>query len=107
MAGTAANTLCFAGIPTISGLVRPAQPLAAFDGESSSGTWLLTVADLYPVEDPGQLNRWSLTLCTGGDLPGPAAVPAMRVAPDDSSPDRDETMREPLEKVFLPQVGQP
>jgi primary-amine oxidase len=106
-AETTANTLCFAGIPTVSGLVRPAQPLAAFDGESSSGVWLLTVADLYPVEDSGQLNSWSLTLCTGGDQPGLAATPAIRVAPDDSSPDRDETVREPVQKVFLPQVSQP
>ncbi|WP_234986684.1 Ig domain-containing protein [Demequina sp. NBRC 110055] len=32
------------GIP-VSGTFRPAEPLAAFDGEQAAGTWLLTLSD--------------------------------------------------------------
>ena len=45
--------------PTGNQTVRPRHPLAAFDGESSAGTWILTIKDNYD-QDGGNLNAWGL-----------------------------------------------
>ena len=50
---------CLTATPTISGSVRPNQPLSAFDGEQLGGTWRLTVTDSAPL-DKGFLEAWSL-----------------------------------------------
>jgi len=52
------------GTPTINGTFSPNGALSAFDGESSSGTWVLTVTDNYTSADAGTLNNWSITVCT-------------------------------------------
>jgi len=44
----------------ITGTLTPNNPLSAFDGESSLGTWTLTVYDSYGTADGGTLNNWSL-----------------------------------------------
>ena len=49
--------------PVGGGTYRPSNPLSAFDGEDSTGTWSLTVAD-HASQDVGQLQSWSLRLCT-------------------------------------------
>lgn len=57
-----AEARCAAGPPlaaAIDGSVRPAAPLSAFTGESTAGSWRLTVADLAPV-DTGSLLGWCL-----------------------------------------------
>ena len=41
--------------------VRPQHPLSAFDGESSTGTWILTIKDNYD-QDGGNLNAWGLVI---------------------------------------------
>ena len=51
----------------------PANPLAAFDGQSASGTWTLTVSDLAAA-DVGQLDAWGLVVCAdpcGNGAPDP------------------------------------
>jgi len=50
---------CRAATPTISGLVKPNNPLSAFDGEGLGGTWRLTVTD-WATLDHGFLEAWSL-----------------------------------------------
>ncbi len=50
---------CLAATPTISGSVRPNNPLSAFDGEDLGGTWRLTVYDEATL-DHGFLESWSL-----------------------------------------------
>ncbi|MDO9374920.1 MAG: zinc-dependent metalloprotease family protein [Ferruginibacter sp.] len=46
--------------PPIGGVVvRPQSPLSAFDGESTAGTWTLTVEDNEDL-DGGSLTAWSL-----------------------------------------------
>ncbi len=52
--------------PAISGVVIPLQPLSAFFGESSQGTWILEVADNFD-QDGGSLNNFELELCLAGD----------------------------------------
>jgi subtilisin-like proprotein convertase family protein len=52
------------GTPTINGTFSPNSALSAFDGESSSGTWQLTVTDSYTAADAGSLNGWSITVCS-------------------------------------------
>ena len=49
--------------PGISGTVLPDQVLSAFNGETSTGTWILTVSDAFNL-DGGSLNSWSLNICT-------------------------------------------
>ena len=55
---------CAGGTPTINGTFSPNSALSAFDGESSSGTWQLTVTDHYTSADAGTLNGWSITVCS-------------------------------------------
>jgi subtilisin-like proprotein convertase family protein len=50
---------CRTTSPAISGLVKPNNPLSAFDGENLGGTWRLTVTDGATL-DNGFLERWSL-----------------------------------------------
>ena len=70
---------CAGTTPWYSGVARPYQPLSAFNGQSSTGTWTLTVSD-NAGGDSGTLADWELITtpalsgecqtCTGG---GPAA----------------------------------
>lgn len=48
--------------PAISGSYQAVDALSAFDGQSASGTWTLTIDDTYD-EDGGSLTGWSLDLC--------------------------------------------
>ena len=46
--------------PPVGGvIVKPTNPLSAFDGENSAGTWTLTIIDNYSG-DGGVLNGWGL-----------------------------------------------
>lgn len=47
--------------PNDGGRYRPSNPLAAFDGENSTGTWILTVID-HANGDGGSLNGWGLEI---------------------------------------------
>lgn len=58
-AGTA---LVCATNPAIAGVIIPAQPLSAFNGQNSTGTWILTVSDVFN-EDGGSITAWSLNIC--------------------------------------------
>ncbi len=55
---------CNGSAPAINGTFSPNNALSAFDGESSSGTWVLSVTDSYTSADAGTLNSWSITVCT-------------------------------------------
>lgn len=57
------------GTPTINGTFSPLNPLSAFNSLNSAGSWTLEVEDEYTSADSGQLNSWSIELCTGGGLP--------------------------------------
>lgn len=48
--------------PTNGQTYRPDRPLSAFIGESITGTWTLSVQDVYGPLDGGSLNGWSLEL---------------------------------------------
>ncbi len=49
--------------PPTSGLIYlPNQSLSAFDGQSPTGNWTLTVQDLFN-QDGGSLNAWSIKIC--------------------------------------------
>ncbi len=58
-ASTRVEDQCLGSTPTISGSVRPNNPLSAFDGEDLGGTWRLTVTD-WATLDHGFLESWSL-----------------------------------------------
>ena len=57
------STLVCGTIPGISGTFVPLQPLSAFNGQSSTGTWTLRILDSFN-QDGGSLNSWSLNICT-------------------------------------------
>ena len=49
--------------PTISGVVKPLNPLSVFNGLASVGLWTLTVND-NGFGDGGSLNAWGLRMCS-------------------------------------------
>lgn len=51
--------LCTGSTPWYEGMALPAQPLSAFAGESSAGTWSLIVVD-SGISDTGVLVDWSV-----------------------------------------------
>lgn len=51
--------------PTDGGTYQPTGSLADLNGEDSTGTWTLTIVD-NANWDSGQLNSWSLEICTAG-----------------------------------------
>lgn len=66
---------CAGSTPTINGTFTPNNALSAFDGQSSTGTWTLTVNDYYTSADAGTLNSWSLEICVAGAGPTPTNTP--------------------------------
>lgn len=64
------DSACDPGTPTISGTLRPHEPLTRFDGETLSGVWSLHVIDEAPG-DVGSLNSWSLVV----NAPGSGVTP--------------------------------
>jgi subtilisin-like proprotein convertase family protein len=59
--------------PTGGGTYQPSNPLSAYNGQNSTGTWTLTINDNANL-DGGSLNGWSLEICTEGA--GPTSTPA-------------------------------
>lgn len=59
--------VCSSGGVAISGTVSPLGSLATFNGESSFGEWILTVADTAPA-DGGTINNFFLEICGEGEL---------------------------------------
>lgn len=41
---------------------QPNQPLSVFDNQTYAGAWVLTLDDVYPDADDGQLNKWCLNV---------------------------------------------
>lgn len=65
-----ASTAVFPCPPTGGVSVRPLQALSAFDGQSSSGLWTLTVEDQFNA-DGGSLDGWGLRICSQTNNPIP------------------------------------
>jgi subtilisin-like proprotein convertase family protein len=66
--------------PVDGNYYRPNQPLSAFIGESSLGTWTLTIQDVF-AEDGGSLNAWSLFICgTACSSPAPTGLACYETA---------------------------
>lgn len=59
------NPLNCSGNPAISGTVKPLGSLAAFNGESVLGEWILEIEDTAP-SDGGSLISFSLEVCAEG-----------------------------------------
>ncbi|MBC8462202.1 MAG: proprotein convertase P-domain-containing protein [Deltaproteobacteria bacterium] len=55
-----ASTSIVDGSPPFTGSFRPEEPLSAFDGKTTNGTWTLYVDNWGPAD--GTLNSWSLTV---------------------------------------------
>ncbi|MEW5870495.1 MAG: proprotein convertase P-domain-containing protein [Chloroflexota bacterium] len=59
-AASAVESQCSTTPPAIGGTFIPNNPLSAFDGQSSGGTWRLTISDRASA-DTGTLNQWCLS----------------------------------------------
>src|SRR5690606_7807733 len=57
---------CFYEVPSLSGQVRPEQPLSALKGEPSKGLWQLVVEDSNS-HDGGTINNFGLDICISGE----------------------------------------
>jgi subtilisin-like proprotein convertase family protein/subtilisin family serine protease len=53
------------GFAPFTGHFRPAGELKFLDGMSITGTWKLEIEDIWPSEDDGVLNAWSLFIDVG------------------------------------------
>ena len=60
--GVLVSTFCAAIPPGIDGVLKPSQPLTAFDGQNGNGAWTLGVHDDFALFDDITLNDWSLSL---------------------------------------------
>jgi hypothetical protein len=65
-ASEAAATSCVSGAnPAYPGTrYRPNEALSAFDNRAFAGAWTLTLDDIYPSADNGELRRWCLNIST-------------------------------------------
>ncbi|MCX6876240.1 MAG: putative Ig domain-containing protein [Verrucomicrobia bacterium] len=72
-----AGTAIASELAPYTGSFRPAEPLAAFDGQDPNGRWLLEALD-DTANNPGTLNQWSLRFNIN---PAPAAVTLTTVSP--------------------------
>jgi serine protease len=62
---SSAATSIASGVAPFNGTFRPESSLTAFNGQSTSGTWTLTIQDLARL-DSGRLNSWSITVTPAG-----------------------------------------
>ena len=69
---TVLENTCGAVPPSIAGEFQPITPFSIFNGKNSGGDWVLAVDDLFPTEDNGTLQAWSLEIC--GAVSFPTAV---------------------------------
>jgi subtilisin-like proprotein convertase family protein len=53
---------CSSSSPAISGILKPAEPLSAFNGESSMGSWTLSITDTG-LGDDGAVTSWGIQYC--------------------------------------------
>ena len=53
--------------PNFTVTFRPEELLAALDGESADGVWILELEDAFPSADDGVLHNWTLNLTTSPD----------------------------------------
>lgn len=59
--------VCGSSTPVVSGRIKPEEFLSAFEGESSVGTWTLSIYDGY-FQDGGMLNSWGIQICEVASL---------------------------------------
>ena len=63
----AGSAIVCGGMPAVSGTVKPQGSLASFNGESTLGTWVLTVADNAPA-DGGEFQSFAMEICAEGQF---------------------------------------
>ena len=59
--------LICANNPAVGGTIIPFEALSAFNGESTTGTWTLRVAD-QANQDGGSINSWTINVCSTQEL---------------------------------------
>ncbi|WP_298902854.1 proprotein convertase P-domain-containing protein [uncultured Psychroserpens sp.] len=59
---------CSTSAPAVGGTIQPAEVLSAFNNESASGDWVLTMTDGFPAEDGGTFQSFNLEICGTSSL---------------------------------------
>jgi len=78
------ETWCTGSNPWLTGPAKPVQPLSGLNGQSLTGDWVLTVADMEPY-DVGSLITWELI--TTPSMPGICkACPSVADVPASTAP---------------------
>jgi subtilisin-like proprotein convertase family protein len=77
------------GCPPDDGIVfRPTNPLSAFAGENTQGTWTLRVRATQSGGSPGAIQNWSMEFCASAQPQSPVLVTndTLFVRPSQSNP---------------------
>ncbi|MEJ6792627.1 MAG: T9SS type A sorting domain-containing protein [Lacinutrix sp.] len=64
----AGPVVCSTSAPAVGGIIQPANPLSAFNGENTVGDWVLTATDGYPSLDGGTFLNFSIEICGTSSL---------------------------------------
>jgi len=59
----AGPVVCSTTVPCVGGTIQPENPMSAFNGEASTGNWILTVTDGYPSADGGEFLNFNIEIC--------------------------------------------
>ncbi|MED5262382.1 MAG: proprotein convertase P-domain-containing protein, partial [Myxococcota bacterium] len=87
---------CATGTPSIGGSLSPDDALAVFDGESTAGSWELTVLDSSSASS-GTLEEWTLGV---NNPPAPSAITMTAFRP------QSETYGNPLQRRFVAEADE-
>jgi len=86
----------------VTGVYRPSEGLATFNGVSMAGDWVLEVNDRLPSDD-GVLNAWAITFndaVAGAPAPAPVAIPVIGGRPAPLCSDFDGSTNPVVRAVF-------
>ena len=67
---------CEGGDPAVSGSFQPASPLAALNGQSAAGRWVLGVTDNAGL-DVGEIVDFSILFCSGEEIKDLSVAPSV------------------------------
>ena len=54
---------CSTSAPCVGGTIQPENTLSVFNGEASTGNWIVTATDGYPSDDGGEFLNFNIEIC--------------------------------------------
>ena len=59
----AGPVVCSTSAPAVGGTIQPENTMLVFNGEASTGDWILTATDGYPSADGGEFLNFNIEIC--------------------------------------------